>query len=63
METKPGYKTTEFWLSLIAIAIGVFVASGATELEGPAAQSIGILESALVALGYPGARLTLKNSG
>ena len=48
METKPGYKTTEFWLSLI---------------EGPAAQIIGILESALVALGYTGARLTLKNSG
>jgi len=63
MENKPGYKTTEFWMSMIAIALGAVVASGAIEIEGASAQIVGLVESALVALGYTGARLTLKNNG
>jgi len=59
---KPGYKTTEFWLSLMAIAIGAVAASGAVDLGGTATQVVGIVEAALVALGYTGARLTLKSS-
>lgn len=58
--TKPGYKTTEFWMSMIAVVIGAVMASGAFGIEGTAAQIVGIVESALVALGYTGARLTLK---
>ncbi len=63
MENKPGYKTTEFWMSMIAIALGAVVASGAIEIDGASAQIVGLVESALVALGYTGARLTLKNNG
>jgi len=28
MDTKPGYKTTEFWLSLLATLLGFLLASG-----------------------------------
>ncbi len=58
--TKPGYKTTEFWMSMIAVVIGAVMASGAFDLGGTAAQVVGLVEAALVALGYTGARLTLK---
>ena len=60
MNTKPGYKTTEFYLALAAVALGAFVASGVLPIEGATAQVVGLIESALVALGYTGARLTLK---
>jgi hypothetical protein len=60
MDNKPGYKTTEFWMSMIAVGIGAVAASGAFGLEGTSAQVIGLVEAALVALGYTGARLTLK---
>ena len=60
METKPGYKTTEFYLALIAVALGAVVASGILPIEGMGAKVVGIVEAGLVALGYTGARLTLK---
>ncbi len=59
---KPGFKTTEFWMSAIAVILGALVASGAFTLEGTAAQVVGLVEAALVALGYTGARLTLKKT-
>jgi hypothetical protein len=62
MTPKPGYKTTEFWMSLAAVAIGVVAAAGFFNIEGTGAQIVGIVESALVALGYTGARLTLKRT-
>jgi len=60
MPSKPGYKTTEFYLALAAVALGAFVASGFLPIEGATGQIVGLVESALVALGYTGARLTLK---
>tara|TARA_Y100001970_G_C13816202_1_gene642521 strand:+ start:310 stop:504 length:195 start_codon:yes stop_codon:yes gene_type:complete len=60
MPSKPGYKTTEFYLALAAVALGAFVASGVLPIEGATGQIVGLVESALVALGYTGARLTLK---
>ena len=62
MDNKPGYKTTEFWMSLIAVVLGALVASGTFSLEGTASQIVGLVQSALVALGYTGARLTLKRA-
>ena len=38
------------------------MASGTFNLEGTAAQVVGLVEAALVALGYTGARLTLKKA-
>jgi hypothetical protein len=58
---KAGYKTTEFWLSVVAMIIGAVSASGILPLEGPWQQVLGVATTALVALGYTGARLSLKN--
>ena len=57
---KPGYKTTEFWLSAAAAAIGGLLAGGVIAPDSTEAQIIGLISSALVALGYTGARLNLK---
>lgn len=62
METKPGFKTTEFWLSLAAAAVGSVVAADIIPSEGPWVQVIGLVSAALVALGYTGARFNLKKS-
>lgn len=59
---KPGFKTTEFWLSAAAAAVGGLVASDVIPVDGPYAQVIGIVSAALVALGYTGARLNLKKN-
>lgn len=53
---KPGWKTTEFWLSLAALFIGAIVASGIVPATGPWSQVVGIITSVLGALGYTAAR-------
>jgi hypothetical protein len=52
--TKPGYKTTEFWLSTAAIVIGLLYAAGVVAPEGTDALSKAIAfgATALAALGY-----------
>lgn len=57
---KPGYKTSEFWLSLFACAIGAVQASGLVPAESVWNQMIGTAVVALVSLGYTGARLSMK---
>jgi len=49
---KPGYKTTEFWLSALAAVVGIVVASGAVPEGGIAAQIVGAVISGLAAMGY-----------
>tara|TARA_Y100001938_G_scaffold68559_2_gene95138 strand:- start:3015 stop:3209 length:195 start_codon:yes stop_codon:yes gene_type:complete len=61
-KNKPGYKTTEFWLSAAAAAIGGMLAAGVIAPDSTEAQVVGLISSALVALGYTGARLNLKKS-
>jgi hypothetical protein len=61
MDKKPGVKTTEFWLSAAAACVGGLVASDVIPTEGPWLQVVGLVSAALVALGYTGARLNLKN--
>jgi hypothetical protein len=60
---KPGYKTTEFWLSFAAIIVGAVQASGFIPAEGPWNQVLGMIVSALVAMGYTGARIAIKKAG
>lgn len=60
---KPGYKTTEFWLSLIAVALGAVQAAGIVPNESAWGQMLGTVVVALVSLGYTGARLNLKKNG
>lgn len=59
---KPGYKTTEFWMSVAACALGAFLASGALPEENFATQIAGVILSGLTALGYTVARFMVKNS-
>jgi hypothetical protein len=59
---KPGYKTTEFWLSLAAILIGVLISSDVIPVEHPIAKLLGIAASVLGALGYQVSRSLAKAS-
>jgi len=57
---KPGYKTTEFWLSLAAVLVGAAVSSGAIPETGPYAQVVGLVASVLGGLGYTVSRTMIK---
>jgi UDP-N-acetylmuramyl pentapeptide phosphotransferase/UDP-N-acetylglucosamine-1-phosphate transferase len=57
---KPGYKSTEFYLSLAAVIIGAVASSGILEGSDGLTKVVGLIMAALVALGYTGSRLTLK---
>lgn len=61
-DTKPGYKTTEFWLTLVATLCGLAMASGFIAEGSDAAQYIGGALALLAQLGYTGARATVKKS-
>ncbi len=57
---KPGYKTTEFWLSTVATLAGIALASGAIPEGGQVAQIIGGVLAVLSQLGYSSARAKVK---
>jgi hypothetical protein len=62
---KPGYKTTEFWLSLLAMLLGAFMASGALPVEHWSMKAGGLVATALAAMGYSYSRgvVKAKNGG
>ena len=55
-----GWKTSEFWLSLCAMLLGAFVASGAVGEDHWSVKIAALALSALAALGYNGARAKTK---
>jgi len=59
---KPGYKTTEFWLTAIAEIVGLLLASGAVSAvgEGTVPRIIGGVVAVLAALGYTVSRSKAK---
>ena len=59
---RPGYKTTEFWLSAIATICGVLYASGVISPEGTTGveKAITFIASAMAALGYSASRGNVK---
>ena len=58
---KPGYKTTEFWLSAAAQVVSAILASGA--VSGPAwLQLLGVAGTILNALGYTVTRGSVKKA-
>lgn len=61
MEVKPGYKTTEFWFTVAATIAGLITASGLF-VDGPIAQAVGVVTSALSAMGYSYSRAQVKSS-
>jgi hypothetical protein len=61
MPTKPGYKTSEFWLTLAAQALGAVTASGLPS-GNPWMQAAGLGLSALSLLGYQQSRAAVKKN-
>lgn len=62
---KPGFKTTEFWLSLAAMILGALVASGVLDaIPGEKDdQLVAMAASVLAALGYSAQRMAVKAGG
>ena len=48
---KAGWKTTEFWLSVLAAIVGAVLASGLPS-DNPVVRAAGVASAALAALGY-----------
>lgn len=57
---KPGYATTEFWLTAVVTLIGLLVASGAIPTESSWGKLLGLAASALASMGYSASRATVK---
>ena len=57
VEKKAGYKSTEFWMSLAAVAVGAIASTGMVEDNEFAAKIVGLITATLVALGYTGCLL------
>jgi hypothetical protein len=60
MNDKPGWKTTEFWLTAIAMIIGVLLSSGVIESGSNFDKVIGVAATTLAAMGYTVQRSTVK---
>ena len=59
---KPGYKTSEFWLSLAAVLVSAFLAAGVLPVDHWAVKAAGLIAAALAAAGYGSSRAQLKAS-
>lgn len=57
---KPGYKTSEFWLKVLAFLLTALYASGAIPTEGSTAKVVAIIATTLGALGYTVSRTLVK---
>ena len=61
--TKPGYKTTEFWMTVVADILGLITLSGVV-VEGTTMSTIvGGAIIVLSTLGYDAARSKAKTGG
>jgi uncharacterized membrane protein YccC len=58
---KPGYQTTEFWLSAAATLVGLAIASGIVPTTGNWPQIVGLITGVLGAMGYTVSRTAVKN--
>ena len=61
-EIRPGFKTTEFWLSAVAVLLGLAIASGIIPANSVWDQAVGLVVAGLAAMGYTGARAGVKKS-
>ena len=60
-DPKPGYLTTEFWLTLLAYAVSVIAASPLMELP-VVAKVVTVIATILAAIGYQVSRAIVKAS-
>jgi len=57
---KPGFKTSEFWLTIAAWIVGSLIDSGFLVDGSPALNGIGMLSAAMTQMGYSYARVKAK---
>lgn len=57
---KPGYKTTEFWLTAFATLVGLALASDVIPTDGPWAKIVGLAAAVLSSMGYTVSRAKTK---
>ena len=62
-EVKPGYKTSEFWLTVAVVVVGFLMSSGAVVETGTFWKGLSFVATALAALGYTFNRAWVKNGG
>jgi drug/metabolite transporter (DMT)-like permease len=62
MEPKAGWKTSEYWLSLAAIVVGMLLASGAIGEATALGKVLAFVASALTAIGYTYVRGSVKKN-
>lgn len=56
----PGWKTTEFWTTMLLVVIGATLASGLLPEHGVAVKVLGIVVAAVKAVQYTMSRTALK---
>jgi hypothetical protein len=61
-ENKPGYKSTEFYLTIGAMILSAIYMSGVLVEGSPTEKVIGLVASAISALGYTVSRALVKKS-
>lgn len=62
IETKPGWKTSEFWLTAAASVVGLALASGAFPDESGVGKVLGVVAMALASAGYSVSRGAAKKA-
>lgn len=62
MDTKPGFKTTEFWLTALTLIVGLLLASGGFESDGTVLKVLGVVAAALSSCGYSVSRGLVKKA-
>lgn len=58
---KPGYKTTEFWITVVTSIGGLLAASGAFAENSPWLKIVGLIVAAATSMGYTASRAQVKN--
>jgi hypothetical protein len=61
-DNRPGYKTTEFWLTLVCLVFSVILGAGLIEEASQTARLLSAAVSALTVLGYSHSRGTVKSA-
>ena len=62
-DTKPGFRTTEFWLTTATLVVGTLLTSGAIVEGSSIASVLGFVSVTLATLGYQFSRAIVKKSG
>lgn len=60
METKPGWQTTEFWMTIVTVVITSLLSAGVFDDVPTVAKVCTAIVAALAALGYTASRSSIK---